>query len=335
MTFGKQTTDPQKVRDFWTPERVSRALANEKKDQADIARKAAVARAAAEATEDTAKSTAPRLRAEAPQILPVNKVSTMAAAEAPEMPVAQKVPFPQTAPSTIVGKILYIDDAGIEHGCSGASIAADGNNTVWTAGHCVHPGDGRGSDGFWDLVLFIPVVKEKRDTPDPTDYEAPWGTWVAQSFVAPQVWTRDEDYDEGDLAAFTVKAPTGYTNLTSAVGAFGYKFGYGSDWPDIIDSGFPDDGYNRTDMDGFTQFFCTGDVVDAEGWNPFDNRLEMNCDMGMGASGGPMATTEGEIVGANSHYDSDAQDQRLNDQLYSSNHGDQAVAVINAINAAN
>ncbi|GGV85138.1 hypothetical protein GCM10010294_64340 [Streptomyces griseoloalbus] len=335
VTFGKQATDPQKVRDFWTPGRIARALANEKKDQAGVARDAAVATAAAEATEDKAGSTAPRLTAEAPQILPAKRtgVSTTAAADVPEMPVAQKVPYPQTPPATVVGKILYIDDAGEEHGCSGASISADGNNTVWTAGHCVHPGDGRGSDGFYDLVLFIPGYKESLDTPG--EYDAPWGEWVAQSFVAPEAWTQDKDYDEGDLAAFTVEAPTGYTNLTDTVGAFGYKFGYGSDWPDIIDSGFPGEGYNRTDMDGYTQFYCTGDVVDAMNWNPLDNRLEMNCDMGAGASGGPMATTEGQIVGANSHVEIDDQDQRINDLLYSSDHGDQAVAVINAINDAN
>ncbi|MFI2506700.1 trypsin-like serine peptidase [Streptomyces sp. NPDC018972] len=336
VTIGKQTTDPQKVRDFWTPERVARALANEKKDQAGIARDAAVAEAAAGATEDKTRGAAPRLTAEAPRVLPAKEAgvsATAAAADVPEMPVAEKVPYPQTPPATVVGKILYIDDAGEEHGCSGASIAADGDNTVWTAGHCVHPGDGRGSDGFYDLVLFIPGYKESLDTPG--EYDAPWGEWVAQSFVAPEAWTQDQDYDEGDLAAFTVEAPAGYTNLTATVGALGYKFGYGSDWSDIIDSGFPGEGYNRTDMDGYTQFYCTGDVVDAMDWNPFDNRLEMNCDMGAGASGGPMATTEGEIVGANSHVEIDDQDQRINDHLYSSDHGDQAVAVINAINDAN
>ncbi|MDG9723518.1 hypothetical protein [Streptomyces sp. DH41] len=151
---------------------------------------------------------------------------------------------------------------------------------------------GSGSDGFYGLVLFIPGYKESLDTPG--EYDAPWGEWAARSFVAPEAWTQDKDYNEGDLAAFTVQAPAGYT-----------------------------------------QFYCTGDVVDAMNWNPLDNRLEMNCDMGAGASGGPMATTEGQIVGANSHVETDDQDQRINDHLYSSDHGDQAVAVINAINDAN
>ncbi|GHH93117.1 trypsin-like serine peptidase [Streptomyces capillispiralis] len=336
VTSGRQSTDPQKVRDFWTPERIARALANEKKDQARIARDATLAGAAAEAPEDRVRSTAPRLTAEAPRVLPARQAgvsATAAAADVPEMPVAQEVPFPQNAPAIVVGKILYTDDAGEEHGCSGASVSADGNNTVWTAGHCVHPGDGRGADGFYDLVLFIPGYRESLETPG--EYDAPWGEWVAQSFVAPEAWTQDRDYEDADLAAFTVEAPAGYTNLTDTVGALGYKFGYGSDWPDIIDSGFPGEGYQRTDMDGYTQFYCTGDVVDAMDWNPLDNRLEMNCDMGGGASGGPMATPEGQIVGANSHAEVDDQDQRINDHLYSSDHGDQAVAVINAINDAN
>ena len=334
VTQGEQTTDLRKVRDFWTPASIARALANEKRDQARIARDAADA-SPAEAR-DRVRRSAPHLTAEAPPILPTLKggaPTATAAAEVPEMPVAEKVPFPQVPPATVVGKILYVDAAGEEHGCTGASIVADGKNTVWTAGHCVHPGDGSGSDGFYDLVVFIPGFRESLETPG--DYDAPWGEWVAQSFVAPEAWTQDQDYYEGDLAAFTVEAPDGYINLTDTVGALGYHFGAGSDWPDIIDSGYPGEGYNRTDMDGFTQFYCTGDVVDAGNWNPLDNRLEMNCDMGAGASGGPMATPEGQIVGANSHVENDDQGQRINDHLYSSDHGDQAVAVINAVNDAN
>ncbi|WP_329078627.1 hypothetical protein [Streptomyces niveus] len=149
----------------------------------------------------------------------------------------------------------------------------------------MHPGDGSGADGFHDSVLFIPGYKESATSSN--GYDAPWGERVAQTFVVPEAWTQDKDYNEGDLAAFTVKAPAGYTNLADTVGALGYRFGDGSDWSDIIDSGFPGEGYNRTDMDGYTQFFCTGNVVDAANLNPFDDRLEMDCDMGSGAPAAP------------------------------------------------
>ncbi|WP_141724770.1 trypsin-like serine peptidase [Streptomyces niveus] len=224
----------------------------------------------------------------------------------PAAPVVRCCGARQRLPAVIVGKILYVDAAGESHGCSGASIIADGKNIVWTAGHRVHPGDGSGADGFHDSVLFIPGYKESATSSN--GYDSPWGEWVAQAFVAPEAWTQDKDYNEGDLAAFTVKAPAGCTNLADTVGALGYRFGDGSDWSDIIDSGFPGEGYNRTDMD---------------------------CDMGSGASGGAMATTEGQIVGANSHVEVDDSGERINDNLYSSNHGSQAVAVINRINELN
>ncbi|MFB6535508.1 hypothetical protein ACFCY8_36590 [Streptomyces noursei] len=57
------------------------------------------------------------------------------------------------------------------------------------------------------------------------------------------------------------------------------------------------------------------------------------CDMGRGASGGPIATTEAQIISANSHYEVEADGvTRKNDDLFGSEHGDQAVFVINEIN---
>lgn len=52
-------------------------------------------------------------------------------------------------------------------------------------------------------------------------------------------------------------------------------------------------------------------------------------------AGGPMATTEGQIVGANSHAEVDDNGERINDNLYCSDHGSQAIAVINRINELN
>ncbi|WP_180985674.1 hypothetical protein [Streptomyces sp. CB02959] len=55
--------------------------------------------------------------------------------------------------------------------------------------------------------------------------------------------------------------------------------------------------------------------------------------MGRGASGGPIATTEAQIISANSHYETEGDGvSRKNDDLLGSEHGDQAVAVINEIN---
>lgn len=330
VTVGRQTTDANKVREYWTSARIKHALASEKNDQAEIAREAAAGSKTAH------RVTMPHLTAEAPQVRPTRKATaaeSTTATDGVDMSHAEPVPFPESVPAVVVGKIVFIDDAGNQHGCSGASIAADGNNTVWTAGHCVHPGDGSGADGFYDMVVFIPGYK--KDPEAVGGYDAPWGEWVAKSFVAPTAWTQDKDFNNADMAAFTVEPAQGYTNLTDTVGALGYKFGYGSDWSGITDSGFPGEGYQRTDMDGFTQYYCTGNVEDAANLDPLDNRLSMDCDMGAGASGGPMVNTEGQVVGTNSHVDTDVDGQRVNDNLYSSVHGDNAVAVINQINELN
>ncbi|WP_330279343.1 hypothetical protein OHO83_10865 [Streptomyces sp. NBC_00569] len=325
LTIGKQTTDPQKVRDYWTAERVSSAVANEKKDQADFDKKATSATQGGE--RKAVKQTLPA------QSVPAVTGKTLAplatASVVPEMPHAQPVPFPQSQPAVLVGKILFTAKDGTTHGCSGSSIVTANKNTVWTAGHCIHPGDGTGAEGFYKNILFIPGYK-KNDMA-PKGYDAPWGEWAANAKVAPTAWTADEDYFWGDMAAFTVTPPSGYTNLTDSVGAFGYKFGSGPDWPDIIDSGFPGDGYQRTDMDGYTQFYCTGNAEDATPFFPVDDRLKFDCDMGHGASGGPMSTPEGQIVGANSHGIDDGAGNIVEPVLYSSAHADNAIDVINRI----
>ncbi|MFJ5593271.1 trypsin-like serine peptidase [Streptomyces noursei] len=278
------------------------------------------------------KETNRGLKAEARPIFPTGEASYAASeVDVPEMPVAREVPFPQSTPAVVVGKILFVDKAGQEHGCSGASIVSDSGNTVWTAGHCVHPGDGSGGDGFHKNITFMPGFKKNADVPD--GYDAPWGKWTATKKVAPTQWTADGDVEDADMAAFNVTVPPEYTSLTAAVGALVYRFGEGSDFSDVIDSGFPGEGYKRTDMDGFKQFYCTGNAEDASDLNPLDDRVKVDCDMGRGASGGPIATTEAQIISANSHYEVEADGvTRKNDDLFGSEHGDQAVFVINEIN---
>ncbi|MGP4084430.1 trypsin-like serine peptidase [Streptomyces sp. KR55] len=327
LTVGEQTEDPQKVREYWTAERVSRALANEKKDQAAFSKRAAA-------------GTRSEGRAPVKQVLPAQSrtavssktltpLSTASATSVPEMPYAQPVPFPQTQPAVVVGKILFTDHAGKDHGCSGSSIVTANKNTVWTAGHCIHPGDGSGAEGFYQKISFIPGFKKNELAPE--GYDAPWGKWAAKAKVAPTSWTADGDVLWADMAAFTVTAPPEYTNLTDTVGALGYNFGSGPDWSDIIDSGFPGEGYQRTDMDGFTQFYCTGNAEDANPYFFVDERLKFDCDMGHGASGGPMATPEGQIVGTNSHGEGDDPNTTTVPILYSSAHQDNAIQVINKI----
>jgi hypothetical protein len=64
---------------------------------------------------------------------------------------------------------------------------------------------------------------------------------------------------------------------------------------------------------------------------PLDNRLKMDCDMGEGSSSGPFLSgfpQNIKLIGANSHTSGDPRDS----DLFSSEHANHAIAVLNAVN---
>ncbi|GGJ24214.1 trypsin-like serine peptidase [Streptomyces brasiliensis] len=212
-------------------------------------------------------------------------------------------------------------------------IVSNNKNTIWTAGHCLHEGQ-NGQSGFYANVTFAPAWDG--DAPSP----APWGIWEASNLVVPTTWANgdaDKFFDADFGAAILTPLPE-YGNIQDAIGAYGYRFYSGSDYNDIVDFGYPADGYNRPDSDfngGKELMFCQGNVEDAFKFNPLDDRMKMDCDMGHGASGGPMLTgfpQNIKIVGANSHGESDEADVLTSDNLYSSEHGSRAVFVIDTVN---
>jgi hypothetical protein len=89
------------------------------------------------------------------------------------------------------------------------------------------------------------------------------------------------------------------------------------------------------DFDSQYMRYCVGDAEDAQNWWPWDDRIELDCDMGNGASGGPMVIGvddgDPQIVGVNSHRDGDNGEFTSID-LYSSEHGNHAVSLINYVN---
>ncbi|MER5184440.1 hypothetical protein ABT009_40025 [Streptomyces sp. NPDC002896] len=250
-------------------------------------------------------------------------------AAADDIAVSQRVPITTTYPMNIVGKLFAYDAEGNEElKCSASVIVSDTASTIWTAAHCVHRGDGSGSAGFYEQLMFIPAYK---------DGESPWGLWAATTKYAPTAYTEDTDNLESDFAAVELAPDPTYGKIQDAMGAFGYSFGSGSDYSDVTTAGYPGEGYNRTDLDGEYMMYCYGNAEDYANLNPLDDRIKMDCDMGKGASGGPMVIASDEsglqIIGANSHYIGDASTgERANDDLLSSEHGVRAANVIAAVN---
>ncbi|MDJ1136828.1 trypsin-like serine peptidase [Streptomyces iconiensis] len=228
-----------------------------------------------------------------------------------------------TMPATTTGKLLFETNNGHSGSCSGSAIVADNRNTVWTAGHCVHPGDGSGPDQYKKFIFI----------PDADNAKEPFGQWKFERAVTTEGWMDNGDH-EFDLAGVEFRSQSTHGDLQAAVGAQGYKFGYGRDWDDVTDLGFPGDGYQRTDFDGQLLWYCQGKAEDS---GPFwDDRMVTRCDMGRGSSGGPWlaeldpSNGHGRIVGVNSHRNG-KNGQYVDNNLYSADHGDAAINVYNNI----
>ncbi len=80
-------------------------------------------------------------------------------------------------PYRAVGKLFFRRD-GRSYVCSASSI---GNNAIWTAGHCLHSGNGQ-ADGWATDVVFVPAYK---------DGNAPFGQWPVRQSTVRTSWYRN------------------------------------------------------------------------------------------------------------------------------------------------
>ncbi|MBL3670748.1 hypothetical protein JL475_33255 [Streptomyces sp. M2CJ-2] len=255
--------------------------------------------------------------------------------EAAELSVSQKWPGSNISwPLNAVGKLFFDKPDGTSGQCSAAIIVSNTRSALWTAAHCIHDGKS-GQAGFHTNVAFAPAYDGDARSP------FPWGLWEANNLVVPTAFANgdDDQYFNADFGSVILNPLEGYGNIQDALGGYGWRFGAGSDYPNIYDFGYPGNGFNRPDSDfnnANDLMYCQGNVEDAFDWNPLDNRMKMDCDMGEGASGGPMLTgfpQNIKIVGANSHHEGNDADERTSDDLYSSEHGSRAISVINTVNS--
>ncbi|MEV6201361.1 hypothetical protein AB0M64_15440 [Streptomyces sp. NPDC051771] len=310
-----EPTDKQ-IRDFWTPERVKEALRNPAKAPATRAARSRTA---------TSPPPSPGVAASAPARGFAADAAPSGANTTAGLSVSQEVPA--GAGNNIVGKLIYVSPAGQLTHCSAASIVSADKNTIWTAGHCVHEGDGSGEAGWSKYVMYYPGYSRGAD---------PVGEWTAARLHAPTAWTQDGDAYEADIAAVVLN-PRLDGNLEDVVGyAFGYLFTENrTDYAGAAVMGYPAEGYQRSDLDGERLMYCAGDTTDAFPLNPFDDRIKLDCDMGRGVSGGAFVwgpQNDPRIVGAASHVALDDAGRRVSDDLFSSEHGSYAAAVINTVN---
>ncbi len=177
-------------------------------------------------------------------------------------------------PYSTVG-VLFFKQAGVSYRCSAASI---GNNGIWTAGHCIHKGDGEldgnGSvidQGTWSTeVVFVPAYQNGN---------TPFGVWRAiELWITPEWFTsQDLRYDMGGVVLDD--NPGKLSQLVGNLG-FAYNMENSLHWMNIAYPAAPP-------FNGSTQQICAGSFAYADTNWQTPSPVAMGCDLTSGSSGGP------------------------------------------------
>lgn len=168
-------------------------------------------------------------------------------------------------PDKAIGK-LFFWQYGVPYVCSAASI---GNSAIWTAGHCIHTGDG--TEGGWSYsAVFVPAYQNGK---------RPLGQYRVINFWVTDEWKDKADYarDFGGALVSRYKLKT----LSQKVGALGFAWNQPllQHWFEI---GYP----AEYPFDGSKQVVCAASYAYSDP-NFTPETMGIGCDQTAGTSGGP------------------------------------------------
>ncbi|WP_298885850.1 hypothetical protein [uncultured Serinicoccus sp.] len=165
-----------------------------------------------------------------------------------------------------LGKVFFTL-GGANYVCSGTATDSVNGDVVTTAGHCLNEGPGAYATNF----AFVPAYDNG---------DRPYGTWVAESLVAPGAWVNSGDFNHD--VGFAVMAEQGGQSLTDVTGDYPIAFnqGYGLAFDAF---GYP----AANPYDGQELWRCSG-VAGQDTRGTTDHRLP--CSMTGGSSGGGWIT---------------------------------------------
>jgi uncharacterized repeat protein (TIGR01451 family) len=171
-------------------------------------------------------------------------------------------------PFRAVGRVFFMIGADL-YACSASVI---GDYAIWTAGHCVHPGDGS-PNGWYTHWIFIPAYK---------DNVRPYGTWPAYYTYTTDQWMNSQDV-RYDYAVVIVKPLNGLT-IRQTVGALGFTWNQALNQPRVA-MGYPMD--PQPDFNGERQVVTSAASAfsDTNQLSPYPIGIVSR--MQFGASGGP------------------------------------------------
>lgn len=189
-------------------------------------------------------------------------------------------------PYVTVGKIFFKQNGG-SYVASAASI---GNYAIWTAGHCVHAGNGR-ADGWSTNLVFVPAYK---------DGSAPFGQWPASYLL-----TRTNWYQNGipnglsdDMGGAVLFPNSSGRKISEVVGWLGFAWNW-SRFQHWLSLGYP----ARTPFNGARMHINAASYA-YDGTVPGVKPVGIGNEMTQGCSGGPWVWQfgTGNYVNGNNSY---------------------------------
>ncbi len=267
--FGVAPTDQQALDAYWTPARMRAAIPVQQSStfasQADTYVKIQKARIRAGQKPVTNDGPVRSAEGAASKVFgPAAKAAGVLAAYNPNLPY-------YTPTAYTAGKVFFTQN-GLNYVCSGTIINSEGKDSVWTAGHCVHGGQGGTWHSNW---TFVPAYDDDLANP------RPYGTWSAAYLSSRNAWTGSSDFSQ-DIGVATMNTNFGGWHIADYFGgqgitvnkgknAYEYAFGYPAEAP----------------FDGGNLMRCQGTT--SPEWDAFfvwSQTVKIGCDMTRGSSGG-------------------------------------------------
>lgn len=289
--FGAKATTQQVLQAYWTPERMRTAKSVDSDPDFRKAVRAYEERSQKQKGSDQAS-----------QAGPVREVKSTSGTAKPS---DGDLSFTGRASGTISrapaafasftertsGKVFFTKPGVGNFVCSGTVVNTSGRDAVWTAGHCVHGGEG---SRWWTNWTFVP------------DYDQgnrPVGTWSARQLWSKGDWVNDSDFDE-DMGVAIMNTVAGQ-HIQNLVGGQGFTVNRGKRNYEVA-FGYP----AGAPFDGQTLRRCTGtSSPEWDAWFVWSHTLKIPCNFTGGASGGGwfygynFSTGTGALNGVNSRAD--------------------------------
>jgi hypothetical protein len=303
--FGARATDAQAIAAYWTPERMSEATPA---DTAPGLRKAARAWKAEQVADRKAgveqkANPGPRRRvAGATGELAKQAAGAGVGAGVGAARIAPRAGgyvynpnFPYYTPAAYTQGKVFFSMGGGNYVCSGTIVNSEGKDQVWTAGHCVHGGEGGQWASNW---AFVPAYDDDLANP------RPYGTWTASYLTSRTAWTNDSDFSQ-DLGVAVMNTNFGGWHIVDYFGGQGITVNRGKSG--VWENAFGYTSYGSAD--GGNLLACYGYTSpEWDAWIVWSQTVKIPCGLNRGASGGAWLWSWngswGYLNGVNSRVDS-------------------------------